>query len=110
MTGGDPIDIDDIVISVRESCRAFRTTKPAWMIPGSSYLFLFPSLLYGQLAQYAQLGGGGNYHSEASARTLTVVKRIIHRAAKHVKAEKVLIDTSPFFGGASARCFAAAQS
>lgn len=77
------------------------------MIPGSSNLFLFPSLLYGQLAQYAQLP---QYQAEASARTLLSIKKIVDRAATFSKAEKVLIDTSPFFGGATHLAWVAADA
>src|SRR5262249_22129758 len=109
MTGGEPLDSQDISFPVKASCIPFRHTRPASMIPGSSKLFLFPSLLYSQLAQYSQLGGTP-YQSEASARALTVVKRIIERAAKYCKAEKILIDTSPFFGGATHLSWVAADA
>lgn len=109
ITGGDPIDSQDIVFPVKTSCPSFRLTKqPTWMIPGSSRLFLFPSLLYSQLAQYAQLEP--QYQGEASARTLLAIKKIIDRTAKFTKAEKILIDTSPFFGGATHLSWVAADA
>jgi cellulose biosynthesis protein BcsQ len=109
LTGGQATDSSEIAIPVKQSCPAFRFLKPQiWMIPGSSQLFLFPSLLYSQLAQYAQLGP--QYQAEASARTLGSIKRIIDRVAKYTKAEKILIDTSPFFGGATHLSWVAAEA
>jgi chromosome partitioning protein len=109
LTGGDPMDSQDIVFPVKQSCPSFRMVKyPTWMIPGSSRLFLFPSLLYSQLAQYAQLDR--QYQGEASARTLLTIKKVIDRAAKFAKADKILIDTSPFFGGATHLSWVAAEA
>jgi hypothetical protein len=100
LTGGEPVDSQGIVFPVKTSCPSFRMVKfPTWMIPGSSRLFLFPSLLYSQLAQYAQLDP--QFQVEASARTLLAIKKVIDRSAKFAKADKILIDTSPFFGGAT---------
>jgi chromosome partitioning protein len=78
------------------------------MIPGSTELFLFPSLLYSQLAQYAQLGA--QYQQNASARVLLSIKRIIESAARVAAPEKILIDTSPFFGGATHLSWVAADA
>jgi chromosome partitioning protein len=79
------------------------------MIPGSTELFLFPSLLYSQLAQYAQITGG-THTRDASARVLTALSRIIEQASVTAKPEKILIDTSPFFGGATHLAWVAADA
>jgi chromosome partitioning protein len=100
ITNAGKFDIGDIVTSVKGPCPPFIGRKPTFMIPGSTELFLFPSLLYSQLAQYAQIAGG-THTRDASARVLTALSRIIEQASVTAKPEKILIDTSPFFGGAT---------
>jgi hypothetical protein len=50
ITGAGQFDMADITVSVKGSCPPFIGNKPTYMIPGSTELFLFPSLLYSQLA------------------------------------------------------------
>jgi chromosome partitioning protein len=108
ITQSGTTDITDIVLSVKTFCPAFSGSKPSFMLPGSTELFLFPSLLYSQLANYSQLTGG---HSKgASARVLLSIKRLIEGASKLHSPEKVLIDTSPFFGGATHLAWEAAEA
>ena len=108
ITQSGTTDITDLVSSVKTYCPAFNGNRPSFMIPGSTELFLFPSLLYSQLAQYSQLTGG---HSKgASARVLLAIRRIIDQASELHKPEKVLIDTSPFFGGATHLAWQAAEA
>jgi chromosome partitioning protein len=109
MTNAGSFPYDDFVLSVKPYCTSFSGGKPCFMIPGSTHLFLFPSLLYSQFAQYAQLGGGEHTRA-ASARVLLSLQRIIEEAAKIAKPEKILIDTSPFFGGATHLAWAAADA
>ena len=78
------------------------------MLPGSTELFVFPSFLYSQLAQYAQITGG-TLKTDASAEILNSLKRIIERSAEQAKPDKILIDTSPFFGGATHLAWVAAM-
>jgi chromosome partitioning protein len=108
MTNAGEFSFDDIVASVKPYCPTFSGGKPCFLIPGSSHLFLFPSLLYSQLAQYAQLGP--QYQETASERTLLSIRRIIEHASKIAKPEKILIDTSPFFGGATHLSWVAAEA
>lgn len=100
ITGAGKFDVEDSTINVKGSCPAFAGNKPTFMVPGSTELFVFPSFLYSQLAQFAQIAGG-THTKDASRRILTSLNRIIHRASTLAKPEKVLIDTSPFFGGAT---------
>jgi len=109
MTGAGKLEVGDLVTSVRGACPSFIGSKPTFMIPGSSELFLFPSLLYSQLAQFAQITGG-NHTRDASARVLTSLKRIIEGASEVAKPKKILIDTSPFFGGATHLAWVAADA
>ena len=87
----------------------FRGINRPFIIPGSTELFLFPSLLYSQLAQYAQIAGG-THTRDASARVLMALTRIIEQASQTAKPEKILIDTSPFFGGATHLAWQAADA
>lgn len=100
ITNAGAFEIDEIIASVKAYCPAFAGHRLSYMIPGSTELFLFPSLLYSQLAQYAQISGVG-HTVQASKRVLTTLKRIIDEAQKKTKADKILVDTSPFFGGAT---------
>jgi chromosome partitioning protein len=109
ITNAGTFDIADIVTSVRGPCPAFIGSKPTFMIPGSTELFLFPSLLYSQLAQFAQIAGG-THTRDASARVLTALSRIIERASATAKPDKILIDTSPFSGGATHLAWVAADA
>jgi len=101
-------DYHDIVARINPYCPSFVGGQPSYMIPGSSELFLFPSLLYSQLAQYAQLGG--EYQKNASAKVLLSLKTIIENASNIAKPEKVLIDTSPFFAGVTHLAWCAADA
>ena len=67
IAGTAPIDVDDLLVQVKASCSAFKQCKSSLVIPGSTELYLFPSLLYSTLAQYAQLQG--NIGREASGRS-----------------------------------------
>ncbi|HVG35538.1 MAG TPA: ParA family protein [Pyrinomonadaceae bacterium] len=98
MAGTASINMDDLLVSVPPSCGSFKFGQGVHIVPGSKELFLFPSLLYTQLSATAQLGSKG---PQISKNILESVKLIIETLRGHLKAEKVLIDTSPFFGGAT---------
>lgn len=99
--------IDELAMRADPYCPAFVGGKPVFAIPGSSELFLFPSLLYSQLAQFAQIVTA---KKEASSRSLLTIKRIVDAAVEHSKADVVLMDTSPFFGGATHLAWCAAEA
>lgn len=108
VTGGDEIPSDELAISVAPYCMSFKGGKPTYLIPGSTELFLFPSLMYGQLAQFAQLK---NVQRErASQRILKSLNRVIDSVSEFVRPAKILIDTSPFFGGATHLAWEAADA
>jgi len=109
ITNAGTFDIADATMNVKGSCPAFNGNKATFMLPGSTELFVFPSFLYSQLAQYAQITGG-TYKTDASARILNSLKRIIERASVEAKPEKILLDTSPFFGGATHLAWVAADA
>jgi chromosome partitioning protein len=109
ITNAGTFDIEDSLVNVKGSCLPFAGGKPTHMIPGSTELFVFPSFLYSQLAQFAQIAGG-THTKDASRKILSSLKRIIERASGIAKPEKVLIDTSPFFGGATHLAWGAADA
>jgi cellulose biosynthesis protein BcsQ len=100
-------DYHELVVAAKPYCPSFAGGKSVFMIPGSERLFLFPSLLYSQLAQFAQLAGHGK---EASTKILLALKKILNQAETIAKPEKILIDTSPFFGGATHLSWCAAEA
>lgn len=102
------VSYEDLTVSVRASCPSFKGGKTTHLIPGSSQLFVFPSLLYGQLAQYAQLSG--DQKKQASANVLNAIRRIIKGVSKNAAYETILMDTSPFFGGATHLAWVAAEA
>ncbi|PQO43453.1 ParA family protein [Blastopirellula marina] len=98
MPGTPTIEIDDLIISVAPHCTPFRKGKKTFIIPGSKELFLFPSLLYTQLSAASNIGQRAK---SATKNILESIVAIIKKAQKAKKLQKVLIDTSPFFGGAT---------
>src|SRR5262249_38329379 len=98
MAGTPEIDADDLVVSVPPACPDFKSGAGAYVIPGSKELFLFPSLLYTQLSTSANLGSRSK---ETSRNILQSIDQLSAELRTHFKSSKVLIDTSPFFGGAT---------
>lgn len=107
ITSTSGVAMEDLVVRANPYCQSFVGGQAVYMIPGSSELFLFPSLLYSQLAQFLQLQAAS---AEASRRVLLTIKRIVDKAAEISKPSKILIDTSPFFGGATHLSWCAAEA
>ena len=110
VTATGQVDHDDLVIRISRGNSAFagKERKKSYVIPGSQELFLFPSLLYSQLAQFSQLTGTRG--QAPSARILNAIKTISNAAREAFPTNKVLIDTSPFFGGATHLSWCAADA
>lgn len=110
VTGTGSVDYEDLVVRVSAGNNSFlgKDRKRSYVIPGSQELFLFPSLLYSTLAQYSQLSGIRG--QLPSARVLDAIRKIKNAAAEKSKASKILIDTSPFFGGATHLAWCAADA
>jgi chromosome partitioning protein len=98
MAGTPAVAPDDLLVSVPPNCGSFKLGAGAYVVPGSKELFLFPSLLYTQLSASSQLGSRG---IEISRNILKSVEQLSESLRAHIKGTKVLIDTSPFFGGAT---------
>jgi len=98
MAGTPSVDADDLVTSVPPACPPFKGGSRTYVVPGSSELFLFPSLLYTQLSAAQNLGSRS---VETTRNILQAVQTLVTELREHLGASKVLIDTSPFFGGAT---------
>ena len=98
MAGTPNIEMDDLLVSVPPACVPFKGGSGSYVVPGSKELFLFPSLLYTQLSAAANLGARSK---ETTGNILKSIESLSTKLSAHLKATKVLIDTSPFFGGAT---------
>jgi cellulose biosynthesis protein BcsQ len=107
MAGTPPIVPDDLLVSVPPSCTSFKNGASVHLVPGSKELFLFPSLLYTQLSTAAQLGSRSE---ETTRNILQAVQQLVETLRSHLNAAKVIIDTSPFFGGATHLAWVAADA
>ncbi|WP_027416472.1 ParA family protein [Aneurinibacillus terranovensis] len=93
---------------VKDTNREFDGRKISHVIPGSNELFLFPSTLYTQLNQFYAMGG--LQKTKAVGNLLNSLDLIIKNETNDLKTEKVLIDSSPFFGGATHLAWMAADA
>lgn len=84
---------------ISQTCSAFRKGEKSFIIPSSTALFLFTSTLYGALGQLYNIEK--KRRPEAALNILRGLSKIIDSEAKELNTNKVLIDTSPFFGGAT---------
>lgn len=98
MPGTPEVDVDDLLVSVPPYCASFKQGAGISLVPGSKELFLFPSLLYTQLSSAAGLGTRAK---QTTRNILQSVESLAKVLSAHLSAKKVLIDTSPFFGGAT---------
>lgn len=107
LTGTGDVDFEELIVRISSCNREFHGLKKSYVVPGSQDLFLFPSLLYSQLAQFNQLRERG---IQPMAKVLSSIRTIIGECVKKTSANKVLIDTSPFFGGATHLAWCAADA
>lgn len=107
MPGTRSVGTDDLLCSVPPHCPTFKGGNKSYVIPGSKELFLFPSLLYTQLSTAAQLGSRSR---DTTNNILRAIENIIVTIRKEMKLNKTLIDTSPFFGGATHLAWVAAEA
>ena len=96
MAGTPEIEMDDLLVSVPPACLAFKGGQRVYTVAGSKELFLFPSLLYTQISAAANIGGRSK---DTVKNILKSVEKIAQDLRQHIQASKILIDTSPFFGG-----------
>ncbi len=108
MPGTKQVKTSDLITSVPAYCDPFKRGRDTFVIPGSNELFLFPSLLYTQLSTAATLSGARS--KETTKTILEAVKTVLGVIKENFPHEKVLIDTSPFFGGATHLSWVAAEA
>ncbi|XQA66080.1 ParA family protein [Xanthomonas sacchari] len=84
----------DLAYRVSQYCDEFKGGKGAFVISGNQELFAFPSLLYQQLnTAYSQ------QNKVAVQKLLHGLKAVLEEECKIAGAEKILLDTSPFYSG-----------
>lgn len=98
MAGTQAISPEDLLVSVLPSCGSFKNGAGVYLVPGSKELFLFPSLLYTQLSTSAQLGTRAQ---EIMRNILQSIQQIASNMQSDISTVKTIMDTSPFFGGAT---------
>ena len=108
ITAGGLPEADELMVSVSPHCFSFKGGKPSYLVPGSTELFLFPSLMYGQLAQFSQLRS--DQKLRASRNILKSLNAVVGHVSSRSNPDKILIDTSPFFGGATHLAWEAAEA
>jgi chromosome partitioning protein len=95
----------DITYRVSRYCDSFKVAKPSHVIPGSPEMFAFPSTLYQQL----QIANAQS-RPAAVGSLLDSLKSVLDEQAKDVKAEGILMDTSPFYAGGTHLAWCAADA
>ena len=95
----------DLSYRIAQHCDSFKGGKPSWIIAGNPELFAFPSTLYQQLniAYAAQ-------NKIAVEKLLHGLKSVLSAEAQAAKADKILIDTSPFYAGATHLAWCAVEA
>ncbi|MBC1490991.1 ParA family protein [Listeria booriae] len=105
------LENDPISRRVRDTNSIFDSdTKISHIIPGSDQLFLFPNNLYTQLNQYYSLSSDSGKNKNGISTILQSLNDIISEETQDLKSEKVLMDTSPFFGGGTHLAWMAADA
>lgn len=96
---------DDISYKVSHYCDPFKGGKAASVVPGDAEMFAFPSTLYQQL----QIANAQS-NTKAIRNLLQLLKNILDKEAVNTKAEKILLDTSPFYAGGTHLAWCAADA
>jgi len=95
----------DLSYRISNTCDAFKTAKPSYLIPGDAQMFAFPSTMYQQL-QIAN----AQENPLAVKRLLESLKSVLDHEAKEKGAAGVLMDTSPFYAGGTHLAWCAADA
>ncbi|KWH36032.1 ParA family protein [Burkholderia stagnalis] len=106
--GMDQVEPGDLGMRISQSCHAFRGGKKSFAIKGSNSLFLFASSLYGGLNQLAVMDA--TKRAQAMSRILLGLRTLLETESEAQGTSKTLIDTSPFFGGATHLAWMAAEA
>ena len=106
--GNEEPDYMDLLIHVAGTCPSFRRRK-VWAIPGSAELFLFSSSLYTALNQNAA-GSDERRVKSSTNKILSAVTDVVNQSKKVHDTARVLVDTSPFFAGATHLAWTAVEA
>jgi cellulose biosynthesis protein BcsQ len=98
-------EIEDISYRISDTCSTFKGGSRAYAVPGSAELFAFPSALYQQLNQAAS-----GSSREPIRRLLGSLGRVLEREATEKRCDLLLMDTSPFYAGATHLAWFAAEA
>ena len=96
---------EDVSYRVSTYCDSFKAGKACHFIPGDALMFAFPSTMYQQL-QIASAQG----KPAAVKNLLESLKAILAKEAELKKADKVLMDSSPFYAGGTHLAWCAADA
>lgn len=86
----------------------FFSSRTSYLIPGSEKLSLFPIHLYSRLNE--SLGPAAPIQVNPTYQMLNLLDTIIQEQQEKTFAEKILIDTSPFFSGGTHLAWVAADA
>lgn len=102
------VDPGSLGMRISQSCSAFRGGKKSFAIKGSNSLFLFASSLYSGLSQLSVMEPSKK--AKAMGNILFGLRDVLKKESNALGTSKTLIDTSPFFGGATHLAWMAAEA
>lgn len=100
LPGSEDPNYDELLHSVKLTCSSFKGGKTTYAIPGSKDLFLFPSSLYTAINQHASLPDERR-KKQGINKILNSLKEVVLKVNEKQPSDRVLIDASPFFAGAT---------
>jgi cellulose biosynthesis protein BcsQ len=98
-------EASDIAFRVSQYSPSFAGGKGCYFIPGDSELYEFPSYLYQQLGV-----ANTRNNAEIVKSLLWSLRDVLRKEAKELRCESILIDTSPFYSGATHLAWCAADA
>lgn len=81
-----------------EMTNSYFSGKNSYFVPSSPNLYEFPSIMESALSQARSIPGGAN---KARSQILNSFRDLLDRETKKYDLGKVIVDTSPFFSGAT---------
>jgi cellulose biosynthesis protein BcsQ len=99
-------EVRDLAFRASRTCPSLGGGKGCYFIPGDQELYSFPSSMYQQL----QVAASQTRGSQSVKNLLWSLKAIIEREAKETECSKIVIDTSPFYAGATHLAWCACEA
>jgi chromosome partitioning protein len=106
--GFSKVEAGTLGMRISQSSNTFRGGKKSYAIKGSNSLFLFASSLYAGLSGLTVMDP--TKRTQAMKNILFGLREVLSRESKALGTTKTLIDTSPFFGGATHLAWMAADA